>query len=361
MNFKILNVTLKNNNYPIYIGKNNLKNIFDHIKGNSVFIITNDTIDNLGYLKNLKIIFNNSDFNVKSYIIVDGEKFKTIDTVMLIIDKAIEYKLDRKTTFIALGGGVIGDIVGFSASIYQRGVNFIQIPTTLMAMVDSSVGGKTAVNHKLAKNMIGTFYQPECVIIDILYLDTLPDREIVSGMAEVIKYSIINDEEFFFWLEKNINNFQEKKKETFFYIIEKCCLNKSKFVIQDEKEQNLRALLNLGHTFGHALEKSMGYGNLLHGEAVSIGICMAANLSLKLDWISKDIYFKIENIFQKYKLPVTVPESISVKKFNELMIYDKKNENNKLRLILIKNIGNCIISENYCNSKLQETIQCFIN
>jgi 3-dehydroquinate synthase len=248
-------------------------------------------------------------------------------------------KFSRNATLIALGGGVIGDMGGFAAACYQRGIAFLQIPTTLLAQVDSSVGGKTGVNHPLGKNMIGAFYQPQCVIADIDVLDTLDDRQLSAGLAEVIKYGLIRDAEFFEWLENNIQALLARDKEALSFAIERSCLNKAEIVAVDETETGVRATLNLGHTFGHAIETGTGYGTYLHGEAVAIGTCLAADLSRRKGWLNDADVTRIIELFKKCKLPTCPPEQIDSDYFLELMAVDKKNVDGQIRLILLTKIG----------------------
>jgi len=270
-------------------------------------------------------------------------------------------KYSRNCTLIALGGGVIGDIVGFAAACYQRGVPFIQIPTTLLAQVDSSVGGKTAVNHSLGKNMIGAFYQPQCVIADTLTLNTLDDRQLSSGLAEVIKYGLINDAEFFGWLENNISALRVRDQSALAEAIERSCQDKADLVAQDEREQGVRALLNLGHTFGHAIETGMGYGNFLHGEGVAVGIVMAADLSQRMGWIEQADIERIKDILTTAGLPISVPTGMSSEQFMSLMSVDKKVQDGQIRFVLLKNIGEAVISNNYSAKSLAETLKAFEN
>ncbi len=248
-------------------------------------------------------------------------------------------KFSRNATLIALGGGVIGDMGGFAAACYQRGIAFLQIPTTLLAQVDSSVGGKTGVNHPLGKNMIGAFYQPQCVIADADVLDTLDDRQLSAGLAEVIKYGLIRDAEFFEWLENNINALLARDKQALSFAIERSCLNKAEIVAEDETETGVRATLNLGHTFGHAIETGTGYGTYLHGEAVAIGTCLAADLSRRKGWLNDADVERIIDLFKKCKLPTYPPEQIDSDRFLELMAVDKKNVDGQIRLILLTKIG----------------------
>ena len=284
-----------------------------------------------------------------------------MDVLMKVFDKALEAKLDRQTTFVALGGGVIGDMTGYAASSYQRGVHFIQIPTTVMAMVDSSVGGKTGVNHPAGKNMIGAFYQPRCVLIDTDTLATLPDREYASGMAEVIKYGLIRDADFFQWQESNVDALMSRKEEAVVYAIERSCVNKAEVVALDEKEGGVRATLNLGHTFGHAIETGIGYGEWLHGEAVSVGMLMAAHMSERLGWMDKSILDRTFALLNKFALPVEVPDCMTTQIFEDLMAVDKKAANGKLRLILLKgDLGSCVFTADFDKQTLSETLKAFV-
>ncbi|CAN1122381.1 3-dehydroquinate synthase, chloroplastic [Linum perenne] len=279
---------------------------------------------------------------------------------MKVFDKAMETRLDRKCTFVALGGGVIGDMCGFAAAAYLRGVNFIQIPTTLMAQVDSSVGGKTGINHPLGKNMIGAFYQPQCVLIDTDTLNTLPERELASGVGEVVKYGLIRDAEFFEWMEKNIELLLSRDPSALAYAIKRSCENKAEIVSLDEKESGLRATLNLGHTFGHAMETGFGYGQWFHGEAVAAGMVMAADMSYRLGWIDDSLVKRVYKILEKAKLPVTPPEIMTAEMFRSIMAVDKKVADGVLRLILLKGpLGNCVFTADYDRKALDDTLQAF--
>jgi 3-dehydroquinate synthase len=251
----------------------------------------------------------------------------------------LQKKLDRRTILIALGGGVVGDLGGFVAACYQRGIRYIQVPTTLLAQVDSSVGGKTAINHPLGKNMIGAFHQPSLVLSDTSLLETLPEREFISGMAEVIKYGLIKDHSFFEWLEQNIEHIMSRSPEALATVIRKSCENKRDVVAKDEKENGVRAILNLGHTFGHAIENLMDYGSWLHGEAVAVGICMASRLSRDQGLISDESYSRIESILQKANLPTKAPKECSPDRMLEIMRGDKKSNNKEINLVLLKAIG----------------------
>ena len=336
---KKLQVELGDRSYPIYIGAGLLSQAelyTRHIKARQVMVVTNTTIAPL-YLD--KVLKNLQGFAVETVILPDGEQFKTLETVTHIFDKLLAAKFSRNATLIALGGGVIGDMGGFAAACYQRGIAFVQIPTTLLAHVDSSVGGKTGVNHPLGKNMIGAFYQPQCVIADADVLDTLDDRQLSAGLAEVIKYGLIRDSEFFEWLEANINALLARDKQALAYAIERSCLNKAEIVSEDETETGIRATLNLGHTFGHAIETGAGYGTYLHGEAVAIGTCQAADLSRRKGWLTDADVDRIIALFKKCKLPTQPPEQLDSDRFLELMAVDKKNVNGQIRLILLSKIG----------------------
>jgi len=336
---KKLLVELGNRSYPIYIGSGLLKQpelYTQHIKAKQIVVVTNTTIAPL-YLDT--VLKNLLKFDVETVILPDGEQFKTLETVTRIFDKLLASKFSRNATLIALGGGVIGDMGGFAAACYQRGIAFLQIPTTLLAQVDSSVGGKTGVNHPLGKNMIGAFYQPQCVIADADVLDTLDDRQLSAGLAEVIKYGLIRDAEFFEWLENNIDALLARDKQALSFAIERSCLNKAEIVAEDETEAGVRATLNLGHTFGHAIETGTGYGTYLHGEAVAIGTCQAADLSRRKGWLTDADVERITGLFKKCNLPITPPEQIDADRFLELMAVDKKNVDGQIRLILLKSIG----------------------
>ncbi|VAW72580.1 3-dehydroquinate synthase [hydrothermal vent metagenome] len=351
-----LNVDLGPRSYPIYIGQNLLEQstlITQHIPGNSALIVSNETVAPLYMAAVEKAL---GDIRYKTLVLPDGEEHKNLDVLNTIFSALLENKLDRNTTLIALGGGVIGDITGFAAASYQRGVHLLQIPTTLLSQVDSSVGGKTAVNHPLGKNMIGAFYQPKAVIADTHTLNTLDDRQLSSGLAEVIKYGLIRDIPFLEWLEENVDKLLDKDPAALAYAIECSCQNKAEIVAADEKETGQRALLNLGHTFGHAIETGMGYGTWLHGEAVASGMVMAARLSNKLGWITEAEVDRVINILERANLPVSAPDHMSADQFIELMSLDKKVSDGVLKLVLYKSPGNAIISKDYTESVLRETI-----
>lgn len=351
-----LSVELGDRSYPIYIDQGLLGNaelIRPFIAGQQVMVVSNETVAPL-YLETL--LHSLAGLQVATHILPDGEKFKNLEVLDGIFDALLRVPCDRKTTMIALGGGVVGDISGFAAACYQRGIPFIQVPTTLLAQVDSSVGGKTAVNHPRGKNMIGAFYQPRCVIADISTLDTLDDRQLSAGLAEVIKYGLIRDLKFFNWLEKNIDRLCEKEPDALTEAIRWSCRSKAEIVAEDELEAGVRALLNLGHTFGHAIEAGMGYGNWLHGEAVATGMLMAADLSHRSGWISRTDVTRIAELLMRAGLPVTPPAELDVERYLKLMMVDKKVHQGCIRLVLLKDIGRAFVSDDYDTGLLKETL-----
>ncbi len=356
---KTLTVALNERSYPIYIGKDLLKQadlLTGHIKSKQIVVVTNETVAPL-YLQT--VLQHLNEYHVETVILHDGEQFKTLDSVNLIFDKLLACKFSRNATLIALGGGVIGDMGGFAAACYQRGISFIQIPTTLLAQVDSSVGGKTGVNHVLGKNMIGAFYQPQAVIIDVDVLDTLDDRQFKAGLAEVIKYGLIRDLPFFEWLEKNIDALLMRDKTAITYAIEHSCRTKAEIVVADEHEGGVRATLNLGHTFGHAIETGMGYGTYLHGEAVAIGTCLAANLSHRKGLLNDEDVGRIIALFKRTGLLVKSPAELSTEQFIDLMSVDKKNVDGEIRVILLEAIGKATLPTNIDNFSLMQTLQTY--
>ena len=356
-----LKLDLGDRSYPIYIGAELLTEVdllTGHIRGNSALVVTNSTVAPL-YLAKIQASLNALKIRHDCVILDDGEQHKTIATVEKIIDTLLRQRHDRQTTLIALGGGVVGDITGFAASIYLRGVNYIQVPTTLLSQVDSSVGGKTGVNHPLGKNMIGAFCQPQCVIADTSTLDTLPARELSAGLAEVIKYGLIHDASFFDWLEHNIEQLIARDYQALCHAILVSCNIKAEIVAQDERETGIRAILNLGHTFGHAIEASMGYGNWLHGEAVATGMVMAADLSLRHSWIDESVKQRAVNLLEKSALPVKSPTEMTIEKYMNAMAIDKKSLDGAIKLILLKALGNAIITSDYDADLLKQTLtQC---
>ena len=353
---KTLNLDLGDRSYPIHIGTGLLDQpelLSDQIAGTRVAIVTNETVAPL-YLARLRNQV--QKFRPVEVVLPDGEQYKTLEIWNRIFDGLLAARCDRRTTIIALGGGVIGDMAGFAAASYQRGVPFIQVPTTLLAQVDSSVGGKTGLNHPLGKNMIGAFYQPRAVIIDTDTLNTLPEREVSAGLAEVIKYGLIRDPDFFVWLEAHMDKLLARDSTALAEAIYRSCQNKADVVAADEHETGLRATLNLGHTFGHAIETGMGYGNWLHGEAVAAGMVMAADLSRRLQWLTPAEFARIERLIKRARLPVRAPATLSAAQFLELMAVDKKVLDGQLRLVLLKHLGEAVITHDYPRTELEATL-----
>ena len=356
---KELQVKLGANSYPIYIGENVLGSaeLFSKIITTSkVMVITNTTVKTLYAGKLLESL---ASFKPQIQVIEDGESYKNLDVMNEIITSLLKQKFSRDCVIVALGGGVVGDISGFAAACYQRGVNYIQVPTTLLAQVDSSVGGKTAVNHRLGKNMIGAFHQPLAVVSDTSVLSTLADRELVAGLAEVIKYGIIRDYDFFCWLEDNVESLLQRDPLQLQYAIERSCLNKAEIVAEDEKEKGSRALLNYGHTFGHAIETGLQYQDWLHGEAVGMGMTMAAELSCRQGWLDRDALKRINDLLARAHLPHSLPEKVLNMDLRELMSVDKKATDKGLRLILLRGIGDAIVCADYDENLLLETLEYF--
>ena len=340
-----VNVELQERRYPILIGNGLLQDerSYPVKQGDRVMIVTNPTVAQF-YLDTVTFALKKRGCEVDHVLLPDGEKYKTLESLNLIFTALLQGNHGRDTTIIALGGGVIGDVAGFAAASYQRGVRLIQIPTTLLSQVDSSVGGKTAVNHELGKNMIGAFYQPSMVIIDTHTLGTLPKREVNAGLAEVIKYGAILDYEFFEWLEAHIDELVALNNESLQHCIARCCQIKADVVARDETEKGDRALLNLGHTFGHAIETHLGYGNWLHGEAVSTGMMMAAALSEQLGDISVADVSRLEKLLARANLPTLSPDSMQPGDYLPHMMRDKKVLAGKLRLVLLKSLGQAYIA-----------------
>ncbi len=351
-----LNIDLGDRSYPVLIGSDLLQRhdlIQQYIHGQSCLTVSNATVAPL-YLHEITAALSGLKHDV--CILPDGESYKTLDTLNSIYTHLLNGRYDRSTTLLALGGGVVGDMTGFAAASYQRGVNFIQVPTTLLAMVDSSVGGKTGVNHPLGKNMIGAFHQPQAVIIDTDTLDTLDDRQLKAGLAEVIKYGLIVDSEFLSWLEEHTEALLNRDKPALTYAIKRSCQIKADIVAKDEKEHGCRALLNLGHTFGHAIETGMGYGTWLHGEAISTGMMLAASMSARLGWIGDTQVERIKNILLRFGLPVHTPETMTDADFIQLMAVDKKVINGQLRLVLLQDIGKAVVTTDFDQSTLEQTL-----
>ena len=352
-----LKVDLGERSYPIHIGEGLLDQpelLAPHIAGRQVAIVTNETVAPL-YLERLTRSL--AQYSVVPIILPDGEAHKNWETLQLIFDGLLTARHDRRTTVVALGGGVVGDMAGFAAACYQRGVDFIQVPTTLLSQVDSSVGGKTGINHPLGKNMVGAFYQPNAVVIDTAVLRTLPARELSAGLAEVIKYGLICDLDFLGWLEAHIDALRLLQPEALVEAIERSCAAKARVVGLDERESGLRAILNLGHTFGHAIETHMGYGTWLHGEAVSAGTVMALEMSTRLGWISSAERDRCVRLLLRAGLPVVPPAEMAPEDFLEHMAVDKKVLDGRLRLVLLRRLGEAVITDDFPREVLDATLR----
>jgi 3-dehydroquinate synthase len=350
-----LNVSLGDRSYPIHIGQDLLGQpelLLPHIKGRQVCIVSNETVAPL-YMAQLEAAL--AGYALVKVILPDGEAHKTLETTALIYDSLLEHNFSRSCTLVALGGGVVGDITGFAAATYQRGVRFIQVPTTLLSQVDSSVGGKTGVNRPLGKNMVGAFYQPQCVIIDTASLNTLPDRELKAGLAEVIKYGFINNRGFLDWIDQNLQGLLDRDPDCLQQAIRISCEEKAAIVAEDELEGGIRAILNYGHTFGHAIETAMGYGVWLHGEAVATGMVMAADLSMRMGLIAPIEAQYVKELVHRAGLPV-VPPPLDEATWVSLMKKDKKAQQGLLRFILLQDIGKAVISDDVPIEMLRETL-----
>jgi 3-dehydroquinate synthase len=352
-------VELGPRSYPIYIGNNLVyaSDLYKRMAATSELMVVTD--ENVGRLYLRGVLDALADVRVVSHVIPAGEIHKNLDSMDRIVGSLLTNRFGRTSCIIALGGGVVGDLAGFAAACYQRGIRYVQVPTTLLAQVDSSVGGKTAVNHPLGKNMIGAFHQPAGVISDVSVLQTLPEREFRSGLAEVIKYGLIRDREFYDWLESNMDGLAVKKPALLEYAIERSCVNKAAVVTADEKETGLRAILNLGHTFGHAIETGLNYQLWLHGEAVGLGMLMAAHMSMLMGSLPGAALDRVKRLIQRAGLPVALPEELRDTDLRELMSVDKKASHGKLKLILLKDVGEVVITGDYKESVLQETIRYF--
>lgn len=351
-----LHVELGDRRYPIFIGSDlNPESLLEsYIKGNQVMIVTNTTVAPL-YLEHYLTAIEALGKKVATCILPDGEKYKNIEHLNLIFDALLKAGFNRDATVLALGGGVIGDMAGFASACFQRGVYFIQVPTTLLSQVDSSVGGKTGINHPLGKNMIGAFQQPQVVLADMSQLSTLPDRELSAGLAEVIKYALLGDRDFLVWLEENMDGLVGRDSALLAEAVYRSCAHKARIVANDEKEQGERALLNLGHTFGHSIESYLGYGIWLHGEAVATGMVMAADLSQRLGWISVEDLERTKKIIQRAHLPVKCP-AIPLDEFLAYMAHDKKVLNGQLRLVLMKSLGQAVITKEFDVELMKQAI-----
>jgi 3-dehydroquinate synthase len=352
-----LNVPLGSRSYPIHIGAGLLSRaelIAEKLPQKRAVIITNTTIAPL-YLAPLQRALEGRGVGVVPITLPDGESYKSWDTLNQIFDALIEHRCERGTALIALGGGVIGDLAGFAAAVYQRGVPYVQVPTTLLAQVDSAVGGKTAINHPRGKNMVGAFYQPLAVVSDTDTLASLPRRELAAGLAEIVKYGVIRDPSFFGWLEANMGRLARREPEALAYAIERSCANKAEVVALDERESGPRALLNFGHTFGHAIETATGYGAWLHGEAVAAGMLLAATLSQRLGLVGNEDVRRLAAVLKEAGLPLA-PPALGVERYLELMGHDKKVEGGRMRFILLKRIGEAFVSGEVPRAALAEVL-----
>lgn len=351
-----LHVELGDRRYPIFIGShlNPQTLLAPYIHGQQVMIVTNMTVKPL-YLEHYTSAIEALGKTVKTCVLPDGEKYKNIEHLNLIFDALLQQGFNRDCTVLALGGGVIGDMAGFASACFQRGVYFIQVPTTLLSQVDSSVGGKTGINHPLGKNMLGAFQQPQVVLADMAQLSTLPERELSAGLSEVIKYALLGDVGFLDWLEDNMAGLVAGNAELLAEAVYRSCEHKARIVANDEKEQGERALLNLGHTFGHAIESYLGYGKWLHGEAVATGMVMAADLSHLMGWISAADLERTKNIIVAAKLPIKCPK-IPLDEFLAYMSHDKKVLNGQLRLVLMKQLGQAIITKDFDVELMKQAI-----
>ncbi|WP_137936993.1 3-dehydroquinate synthase [Chitinivorax sp. B] len=359
MTQQTLDLHLMGHSYPIHIGTGLLSNqeIFRRAMGSQrrAVIVSNETVAPL-YLTVLTSTLAAIGCETVSIVLPDGESYKNWETLNSIFDGLLQNACERKTPIIALGGGVIGDMTGFAAATYQRGVPFIQVPTTLLAQVDSSVGGKTAINHPLGKNMIGAFYQPNAVIADIDTLRSLPNRELSAGLAEIVKYGVLGDYPFFEWLESNVEMLMRRDPIALRYAIHRSCSDKAAIVEQDEKENDIRALLNLGHTFGHAIEAGLGFGTWLHGEAVAAGMVMAAHVSARMGMLSMEATHRVEALIQRCNLPIRGPR-LGVDRYMSLMAHDKKVEAGKIRFVLIEAIGRAVLRADVPADVLSDAIE----
>ncbi len=354
---KTLNLSLGPRSYPIFIGEGLLgrADLFDAgLAGNQVMVVSNETVAPL-YLEYLRKALGDRDVQV--VILPDGEEFKTLDEFAKILDALVEARFARDCTVVALGGGVVGDMAGFAAACYQRGVAHVQVPTTLLAQVDSSVGGKTGVNHPRGKNMIGAFHQPTCVIADTETLSTLPDREFRAGLGEIIKYGLLWDAKFFAWQEEHMPELLARDRDCLATVIHRSCQIKAEMVSADETESGVRALLNLGHTFGHAIEAGLGFGTWLHGEAVAAGLCLAADLSARLGRIDADDVRRVERLVESASLPIRAPAELSTERMVESMAVDKKIKGGRLRLVLLNAIGKAELDGDFDPRALKETLE----
>jgi len=354
---RTITVGLGERSYPIYIDRGLLARtelLLPHLGQHKVAIVTNSTIAPL-YVEPLTSALGNAAVEVVPIVVPDGEDHKNWQTLNTIFDLLLTHRCERRTTIIALGGGVVGDLAGFAAATYQRGLPFIQMPTTLLAQVDSSVGGKTAINHPRGKNMIGAFHQPRLVVADIATLDTLPARELSAGLAEVIKYGLIMDAPFLSWLEVNMEKLRGRDVDALAYAVARSCENKARVVAADEREAGARALLNLGHTFGHAIEAGLGFGTWLHGEAVAAGIILAARLSERMGLLNSAEVERVARLMSRAGLPTEAPD-LGVARYLELMGHDKKVQDGKLRLVLLRALGEAFVTSDFHPEDLRQVL-----
>jgi 3-dehydroquinate synthase len=351
-----IDIPLAERSYPIVIGSGLLSDagtLNQLVRAKVLLIVSNTTVAPL-YLSRLSASLT-AGRKISVIELPDGESHKTLATASTILDSLVGARMNRDAAVVALGGGVVGDTAGFAAACYQRGIDFVQVPTTLLAQVDSSVGGKTGVNHPLGKNLIGAFHQPQCVLIDVSTLETLPKRELQAGLAEVIKYGFIRDLRFLEWLEENVDRLLARDPATLTYAIRRSCEIKAEVVGIDEREQGLRAILNFGHTFGHAIETAVGYGEWLHGEAVGTGMVLATQMSERLGWIDAADRRRVENLIRRVGLPERAPR-IGAQKARELMGMDKKVLDGKLRLVLLKPMGTAVVTSDYAADAFAATL-----
>lgn len=354
---KTINIKLESTRYPVYIGRGCLhdRSLWNHHLGQGkVLVVSNDTVAPL-YLNKLLEALGGRDAEI--HILPDGEQHKTLETWSGILDKLVGIQARRDSTLIALGGGVVGDITGYAAASYMRGVRFIQAPTTLLSQVDASVGGKTGVNHPSGKNLVGAFHQPHAVMIDSATLDSLPAREFNAGMAEVVKYGALCDRDFYDWLQDNSSSITRRDEHAIDYLIERCVLDKAEIVGQDEKESGIRALLNLGHSFGHALESETAYARYLHGEAVAIGMVTAAILSEKRGLCERGSAKNLSSLLKKFDLPVLIPDDMRVERLADALKLDKKAVASGLRLVLLRSIGEAVVDQDSTAEQILEAIK----
>lgn len=347
-----LAVRLGERSYPIYIGRGLLTNsdlLQKVVAGRSVVVVSNNVVAPLYIDELIAGLGSNIEATV---ILPDGEEHKNLNTLSSIFDQLVAAECDRSTLLVALGGGVVGDTAGFAAACYMRGIAFLQVPTTLLAQVDSSVGGKTAINHPRGKNMIGAFYQPDAVIIDVATLSSLGDRELAAGIAEVIKYGLIKDESFFVWLEENIELLLSRDEDALIYAIEHSCRNKAEVVAEDEREHGERALLNFGHTFGHAIETATDYASWLHGEAVATGMLIAMSFSVRVGLLNSDQLLRASKLIERAGLPIVPPKDMNADVFVKHMRHDKKVLGGVIRLVLLRDIGDAFVSSDYSDEQL---------